>query len=229
MLFDSQPRPTEQPTPLRASELPEAVRIIRGVVRPLYPYLACAMSTRVTIGALRLLGVPARPLAVHLLILNPVAVRLYQEEVPVSAWPPEACIVVTDKDLFPQVDTDLGPDVFPGHLVAVATTEDGRMLVDASLDQFTEADRNLITSPLVTHLGDTDPARDEIAYLLDSGTLVSYAPHGSAEWKQLTDWRGQHADASELIDTAVTRVTRQRDDPGRTGRRTPTRIGLEPA
>jgi hypothetical protein len=113
---------------------------------------SCIASTWITIQVMHQLGFSARPLEVRLSVGNAAYRRLRDQLGPprtqaqLAEWSREhgACVV--------GVGFDDGSVAIGGHLVAVV---DGRFLVDASIDQATDASHGLTPPPVL--YGPIDP------------------------------------------------------------------------
>lgn len=122
---------------------------------PGFPYGRdhCINGSRVALGALDLLGIPARPASVTFAIFNQFAWDMYCRQIPVDKWPEHAHSIGVDKR-----DThDPKPGGWYGHLIV----EGDGWLLDVSAAQFDRPGRIVSDGPLLLDIN-LDPADDVV-------------------------------------------------------------------
>lgn len=164
----------------------------------------CILTTRIGLGVLERLGVPARATPVYVSVFNMEAWLLAERGVPVSEWPPSAHSVGIDSR------SEL-PD-WNGHLVLmVKQPGEPRLLIDLTGDQFDRPHVGIVVGgPVFMGIpnGATWTPQDPLTTRIpDAGageSIVCYWPmppgHPDAKaWREAPDW----AQGQEYVDAAV--------------------------
>lgn len=153
---------------------------------------SCIASVRVLTDVLSYFGHSSEPLACTTVVFNAAGWEQLQQGIPHEQWSPEAHSVgVEGTGNLRSHD----PNRWDGHLVALV--DDGRWLVDPSLDQFARPQRDINVMPAV--LDATDWAdRSRMHYWgRPDGTVVGYQVMAHAgPWRQSPDWRGRKNEAA---------------------------------
>lgn len=164
---------------------------------------SCIAATRLACLLARSVEMPARPVPLRAVVMNPAATRHRERtgELPASM----------DRPLDPEAPWCVGvgytPDGGPpaegrygGHLVALLGAGDATVLVDLSLDQASRPARWITVGPLAVPVGrDAIPAGGALAVRLDHpggdprrACSVAYLDdprHADGDWEDSPDWR----------------------------------------
>lgn len=143
----------------------------------------CILGTRTLFDVMRVLDIPAQVVPVEALIWNMAAAPLIAAEIPFQQWPPNAWSV--------GAVTSAPGEGYPGHLILVADTDDGRVLIDSSTGQFVRT-RHGITPPptLAARVSDTWPSDPTIS--------VKYTgPGWEMSWKWAPELGNLHRSAPD--------------------------------
>ncbi|QBR93767.1 hypothetical protein [Nocardioides euryhalodurans] len=170
---------------------------------------SCIRSTRLTVEVLGLMGLSARPVAVHAIAFNAEARGLVDQGVPMDAWPSSAWSV----GIAPTADDD----GWPGHLVAQVRIPGwpGRTIIDSTSDQLHRPEHGIdYQSPTIFGIPPGRPwtPRDPI-WLSDpdTGTSLCYTLMAPGDpntllWRSAPAWTEAPADITALAHEVLRRL-----------------------
>jgi hypothetical protein len=149
----------------------------------------CINGARVSVEALRVLGVAARPVSVQVLLFNAAGWQLWSAGEPASTWPAHAhSIGVVDGSVSDSPD-------WSGHLMV----EGEDWTLDVSFGQFARPGKIVVDGPLVQPVRVPD---DRWATFADEhGQYLCLARWpANNRWRQASGWkRPQPAEVAELV------------------------------
>lgn len=199
------------------------VAIAAPVLSQIYTPCRCLPATRICVEVMRAFGVPARPLSVCALAMNPAYFTTWQKTFTVAG---ATCVadergirISPAKDEFPEVTTPAAvlignskqrkqPDGWPGHLVAVV---DDKWLVDAAALQLHRPDLGVSVPDIVSFEVDVRFLRalDAIGIGVPGGSHVAYGIRRDKSWKHQTAFTESRVSGyvAEQITLQIMRLT----------------------